>query len=1274
MDLLSTAKNSQAVVEEAIGAEVSAASQSRGRNSGTAGFVYANAKSLTSHEADATVPDFVPMGVVGWPDPIASLLRKRNIHSLMGLFPVLHRAWFAVDQKLVMWDYRVSSNILFFDEIPEVIVSVGTPVKPQKGVFQSHVSYILPVATTTMVILLGVTASDSDASELSVFNMGYCVESPAVLTKLVSFSKSGRVFGGGADGNLYEAVYATDGSYLLPKIRLVVFNVPFTTPVISHVSAAFSLVSQMWRGGKAPIRDLVVSDGAELLITLDEKNVLTTWRIVEGSLERASSLSHRPIGNSGAMVSPNANPLVHIFSIDSDQDDCNLVAVALNGEQFRYRHGTSPGSRAELSLRTHIPTLVPADREISVCGAAASCVLMAHCERGGKGGDELIAMNSARHAIHPHQQQRDIVTLLKGDLSLGPLEAVECVDHRSSANLLCQQVSQLPTRYILVHQRGLALYSMCRPVDTLRLVLNAHSSCREQLVQRFSSSFNPVDYAAMLLQLAIDTGRGDDKAFSLFREQAQTSMPLPASGMPLPALGRCLRQPVSLETKQLARSLLKQGVTPFLKDNVTLYGQKSITVTLSPFANGVIALCGRALAAMWTSSLLNVACSVCDGVKGVLVDLLSFLKVMEVGQHALDSLLIPYPVQWHRNRIIVSVSDSSTLSVADANKLQMIVLNTCYETIVKAVQTIHLYRQCGPLQCRDGPVVFNQIIRDKNKALEIGGWIASRLLGSDGTAMTEDALQTIAALKKDCPYFFASVDIAEFQARVELKGLSRNESLGFLSESQCTEWVSRISPVAAQYWLSGSLPILCSELCAMQRGSAAVVLLLRAAKQLDTDSKLFLLYSDRRASRDHLDPNVSSRFLSKIKVLETVVAILEDSWVRNRHTFDSLLGNGRSIGELWVVEPSDEMAHFFLFDWLCAAREDRMLCKVLKRILVASRSPHLQKYFSLNNPDLGEEYVHYLRSHQMDFNAAIEQSVRLSQSSLSHIPLVDRLAFRIHCLQEAVECARECDSNQLQALVKRHTLLEIQKSLLSIISAYMKSQHFDPHRLWTVNNENLVEGEMVKGHYDRVADNILSSTELLGIAASYPLFGGGEVQLDVLSCSGVTDPNTYALCVAQAYSVQNSSVEEVSRRLIEKYYRSTLSFPLSFVIRMLEAEQFRMHPYGSSNTVDTLLDCKVDARVVFHALQSIIDGSDPVSVPCDSFDQSGVTESYLLLSLSVAALRRNCSPGIGCARPTDSDIQCTALLKTIQHKLATERRSNEHETAALQKAVSVLTV
>jgi nuclear pore complex protein Nup155 len=74
----------------------------------------------------------------------------------MGLFPEINRAWITIDKKLYIWDYINETDLYEYDELDQIILSVGL-VKPKPGIFKEMIKYLIVLTTSVEIVLVDVS-------------------------------------------------------------------------------------------------------------------------------------------------------------------------------------------------------------------------------------------------------------------------------------------------------------------------------------------------------------------------------------------------------------------------------------------------------------------------------------------------------------------------------------------------------------------------------------------------------------------------------------------------------------------------------------------------------------------------------------------------------------------------------------------------------------------------------------------------------------------------------------------------------------------------------------------------------------------------------------------------------------------------------------------------------------------------------------------------------------------------------------------------------------
>lgn len=144
------------------------------------------------------------------PDSVFDQYNSASNSTLMGLFPEVKQAYITVDNRLYMWDYATGTEFQAYESQPHTIVAVKM-LKPKAGVFITSVDFVLVIATTVDIFLLGVGAQDNGrgAYELTIYNTQMSVSTKGQVVTLIEGSRtSGRIFYAVRDeNNIYEFTY-----------------------------------------------------------------------------------------------------------------------------------------------------------------------------------------------------------------------------------------------------------------------------------------------------------------------------------------------------------------------------------------------------------------------------------------------------------------------------------------------------------------------------------------------------------------------------------------------------------------------------------------------------------------------------------------------------------------------------------------------------------------------------------------------------------------------------------------------------------------------------------------------------------------------------------------------------------------------------------------------------------------------------------------------------------------------------------------------------------
>lgn len=198
----------------------------------------------------------------------------------MGFLKEIHRCWISIDNKLYIWDYLNNNDIVCFDSLENIIVSVGM-VEVKKDIFRDDILYLLVVCSCVEIVLLGISFEDKNVNkEMNLHNSPFSVSSNNVSMICVDGNKSGRIFLGGNDGNIYELLYENKNSsslsYFGVSKQCELINLTYSYLSILPPFLSFSHKSDI-------IIKIVVDKDRNLLYCLSNKSVIWLYDLGENN-------------------------------------------------------------------------------------------------------------------------------------------------------------------------------------------------------------------------------------------------------------------------------------------------------------------------------------------------------------------------------------------------------------------------------------------------------------------------------------------------------------------------------------------------------------------------------------------------------------------------------------------------------------------------------------------------------------------------------------------------------------------------------------------------------------------------------------------------------------------------------------------------------------------------------------------------------------------------------------------------------------------------------
>lgn len=441
----------------------------------------------------------------------------------------------------------------------QAIVSVGL-CTPRPGVFVEAIRYLLVVCTTTEIVLLGVCCSSGgagstvdDCEEVTLQPLPlYSVPSDNVAMTAVACSSNGRIFLGGADGNLYEIKYAAADSWRAKRCTKVCH-----TGGLRQLLPSF--LPGFLFGAPQAIVDLVIDPGRNFLYTRTQASSLQVYDLGPGCeeaphrmaevhdflAEAARAMGGREVFGRGAGDKKGA-AVVHMAPVpQAESRRLHLLTVTADGRRVYWSAASSRSSssisgprpdrlRAEVA-RQAMPSPSAAARAAGGGGAHLAPARGLEVVAAGYGSGTLLLAEAAAG------EARTRLFLLSRDLTIPPVGtatgahvavaglresiaeldfalpgeacAIKAIPSRGGVaplllgsaveasvrdELTTQNVAP-PPRFAVVTTAGVAEVERLRPADVLAQLLQEPGGPKLEL---FFKSYAAPEAAAMCIQLA----------------------------------------------------------------------------------------------------------------------------------------------------------------------------------------------------------------------------------------------------------------------------------------------------------------------------------------------------------------------------------------------------------------------------------------------------------------------------------------------------------------------------------------------------------------------------------------------------------------------------------------------------------------------------------------------------------------------------------------------------------------------------------------------------
>uniref|UniRef100_A0A7N6AEF0 Nuclear pore complex protein Nup155 n=1 Tax=Anabas testudineus TaxID=64144 RepID=A0A7N6AEF0_ANATE len=518
------------------------------------------------------LPELSAVRRVPLPPELVEQFSHMQCNCMMGVFPEICRAWLTIDNDIFMWNYEDGGDVAYFDGLIETILAVGL-VKPKQGILQPHIHYLLVLATSVDVVILGLSFPKGHAGLNDSMSGGMQLlpdplfSIPTDNTYILSITSTdlGRIFMAGKDGCLYEIAYQAEAGWLSQRCRKINHSK-------SSLSFLIPSVLQFSFSEDDPIVQIAIDNSRNTLFTRSEKGVLQVYDLgADGQcMSRVATMSQSSIvaaaGNIARTIDRSVfKPIVQISVIDrSESSDCHLLAVTHAGVRLYFTTTPfAPPHQKHVAVR---PSLLALIHVRLPPGFSASSTLQkpakVHKALHSKGvllmaasetedNDILWCINHDSFPFKKPLMETQMMSNVDGHSwalcaineerptkIFTPLnkELIPITD----SPVVVQQHNIPPQKFVLLSAKGSHIFQKLRPVDQLRHLLVSCAGGESEEIERFFKLHREEQACATALILACSSAACDrevlqwaTRAFFRYGGEAQMSKSLATPFTPM---------------------------------------------------------------------------------------------------------------------------------------------------------------------------------------------------------------------------------------------------------------------------------------------------------------------------------------------------------------------------------------------------------------------------------------------------------------------------------------------------------------------------------------------------------------------------------------------------------------------------------------------------------------------------------------------------------------------------------------------------------------------
>ncbi|XP_029645165.1 nuclear pore complex protein Nup155 [Octopus sinensis] len=482
--------------------------------------------------------DIGDMKKVPLPPELVEHFGHMQCQCSMGLFPEIERAWLAIDSDIYIWRYEDGQDVAYYDGVDETILCAAL-VPPKPDVFQSSIRYILVLATTVEIVLLGVRFTDCPPGALeSLSNCEmhliteplFSLPSDNLYVVSIVGMNNGRIFMAGKDSCLYELAYQGQKGWFGRQCK----KINHSTSYLSYLVPSFINISLT---EEDPLLQICIDQSRNILYTRSDKGTIQVFDLGEDGkgMSRVVTVPLSTIIQAASHIAGTIDPslfktIIHIAPLTaSESPNFHLVAITQAGVRLYFAAkpfgAVQHISRKYPSMLKLVHVRLPPGYSANPAHGRPSNVRLAHYKKGtllmiqsrSEENDLLWTISSDCLPFNNVLKEIKSYVPLEGRTwSMCEVPAIQTditpeFKQRPDPPVVVTQHNEKPRKFVFINAQGCTIVSKLRPVDQLRRLLISCQGPESEAVKDFFSLHKVDQACAACLILACSRSPSDQQ-------------------------------------------------------------------------------------------------------------------------------------------------------------------------------------------------------------------------------------------------------------------------------------------------------------------------------------------------------------------------------------------------------------------------------------------------------------------------------------------------------------------------------------------------------------------------------------------------------------------------------------------------------------------------------------------------------------------------------------------------------------------------------------------